>query len=64
MPEEELDAAQVHTGFEQMRCEGVSHEVGIYGLLDLGRLSCFFQIQSTPAGVMGSVIRAPGKSQD
>ena len=24
MPEEELDAAQVHTGFEQMRCEGVS----------------------------------------
>src|SRR6516164_1463513 len=37
--EEELDAAQVYTCFEQMRREAVTQQMGINGLGQLGRVA-------------------------
>src|SRR5262245_62922903 len=47
-PEQQLDAAQVDAGFEQMSGECVTKEMGINGLGQLGNLPRFFAYEGNP----------------
>src|SRR5262245_8058206 len=42
MPQQELDAAQIDSGLQQMRRKSVPQEMGINGLGELGGVAGFF----------------------